>query len=207
MGAGFFITGTDTGVGKTWFTSRVLESVSRTDRSVIGLKPIECGGRDDGRALQAACGINAADLDAINPLHFPEPISPAAVANRTIDLDALVRHVQTVSASYDLTLVEGAGGWLMPLDAHRTMGDLAAQIGYPVILVAANRLGVLNHVLLTLAAIRASECRCAGVFLNESAAPDPTDLSRTSNGETLRKICPELMIGQGDPGRFLEELG
>lgn len=206
MAAEFFITGTDTGVGKTWFTSRVLEGIARSGRSVIGLKPLECGGQDDAMALQKACGEKAAGLEDINCLHYPEPLSPAAVADRTIDLDALVRHVQSVALRYDCTIVEGAGGWFMPLDAHRTMADLAAAIGYPVVIVAANRLGVLNHVLLTVAAIRASGCRCAGIYLNDLEGADPQDLSRISNLETLRRICPDLVIGRGDPGDFLEAL-
>jgi len=206
MGNGFFITGTDTGVGKTWFTSRVLQGIAGTGCSVIGLKPLECGGQDDAKALQKACGSQAAKLEDINHLHFPEPLSPAAVADRTIDLDALVGHVQSIAASYDITLVEGAGGWLMPLDTHRTMADLAAAIGYPVVIVAANRLGVLNHVLLTVAAIRASGCRCAGIYLNDLEVADPQDLSRASNLETLRRICPGLVIGQGDPADFLKAL-
>lgn len=206
MGSGFFITGTDTGVGKTWFTSRVLQGIAGTGRSVIGLKPLECGGQDDAMALQKACGEKAAELEDINCLHYPEALSPAAVADRTIDLEALVRQVQDVAARYDLTLVEGAGGWLMPLDAHRTMADLAARIAYPVVIVAANRLGVLNHVLLTVAAIQAGGCRCAGIYLNDLEEADPSDLSRASNLETLRRLCPDLVIGQGDPAVFVEQL-
>ncbi|MEM9018788.1 MAG: dethiobiotin synthase, partial [Verrucomicrobiota bacterium] len=103
-----------------------------------------------------------------------------------------------------LVLVEGAGGWLVPIDRERTMADLALAIGYPVILVAANRLGVLNHVLLSVEAIEESGLDLAAVFLN--SMPGQSDLASESNARVLRDRFPSLPVIETDPAVLLPRL-
>ncbi len=193
---GLFIAGTDTGVGKTWVTVRLLRHLREGGHGAVGLKPVECGGRGDAAALREACG-GALSLDEVKPVHVEEPLAPAALENPPrIDFDAIRDHCASLAGRHGTVLVEGAGGWLAPLDARRTMADLAAALGLPVLLVAANRLGVLNQVLLTLRAVEATGLACRAVFLNDlDAAPDP---SRASNARVLREIVPGLPVIEGD---------
>lgn len=164
----FFITGTDTNVGKTYVTKLILESLRAEGKFAVGFKPIACGDRDDATILAAASGN--LPLDEVNPLHFPSPVAPhvaALLENKTIDPAQLVASYQTIAQKYDPVIVEGAGGWEVPITENYFVSDLAKDLNLPVILVAANRLGALNHILLTLAAIEAKGLKCAGIILNQ----------------------------------------
>jgi len=164
----FFITGTDTGVGKTHLTRLMVESLRAEGRNAVGFKPVSCGDRDDGRILAEASGN--LPLDEVNPLHFASPVAPyvaALLENKSIDPAALVDSYLKFSEGRDIVLVEGAGGWEVPIRESYFISDLAKDLGLPVILVAANRLGALNHILLTLGAIKAKGLTCAGIILNQ----------------------------------------
>jgi dethiobiotin synthetase len=197
---GFFIAGTDTGVGKTWVTTRWLRSLRESGIDAVGMKPVECGGRDDAIAIQEA-GDGVATLDEINPVSLPEPLAPAAIDGAPrIDFDEILASFDRLSTLYAPVLVEGAGGWLVPLDRERTMADLVAALGLPVVVVAANRLGVLNHTLLTVRAIVAAGLECRAVFLNDlDEAARPGDLSRESNARVLRDLLPGIPVIECDP--------
>jgi dethiobiotin synthetase len=202
---GFFIAGTDTGVGKTWVTTRWLRSLRESGIDAVGMKPVECGGRDDAIAIREA-GDGIATLDEINPLPLPEPLAPAAIDGAPrIDFDKILANFDLLSRLHPPVLVEGAGGWLVPLDRERTMADLAVALGLPVVVVAANRLGVLNHTLLTVRAIVSSGLECRAVFLNDlDEALRPDDLSRESNARVLRDLLPGVSVIERDPGLLMK---
>jgi len=164
----FFITGTDTGVGKTHLTRLMIESLRAEGRDAAGFKPVSCGDRDDGRILAEVSGN--LPLDEVNPLHFASPVAPyvaALLENKSIDPATLVESYRNFSEGRGTVFVEGAGGWEVPITENYLISDLAKDLGLPVILVAANRLGALNHILLTLAAIKAKGLTCAGIILNQ----------------------------------------
>lgn len=202
---GCFIAGTDTGVGKTWVTTRWLRCLRESGIDAVGMKPIECGGREDAIAIREACdGI--ATLDEINPVSLPEPLAPAAIiGSPRIDFYEILASFDLLSMLHFPVLVEGAGGWLVPLDRERTMADLALALRLPVVLVAANRLGVLNHTLLTVRAIADAGLECRAVFLNDlDGAARPDDLSRKSNARVLRDHLPGIVVIERDPVALLK---
>lgn len=163
-----FITGTDTGVGKTRTTRLLIEFLRAAGRDAVGYKPVCAGDRDDAILLAEVSGDEP--LDAINPVHFQSAVAPyvaAMLENTTLDPAVLISAYQALAARHELVLVEGAGGWEVPLAPGYRISDLAADLGLPIILVAANKLGVLNHVLLTVDAIRAKGLTCVGIVLNQ----------------------------------------
>ncbi len=163
----FFITGTDTAVGKTYVTALIVRSLRAEGVDAIGFKPISCGDREDASILATASGLRVED---VNPLHFNAALAPhvaALLESRTIDPAELVSSFEAISGKHQTVLVEGAGGWEVPVTEQYFISDLAKDLGLPVILVAANRLGALNHILLTLAAIRSKGLTCAGIILNQ----------------------------------------
>lgn len=164
----FFITGTDTGVGKTYVTKLLVESLRAEGKYAVGFKPVSCGDRDDAAILAAASGN--LPLDEVNPLHFSSGVAPhvaALLENKTINPAEIIASYQAISEKYDPVIVEGAGGWEVPITQNYFVSDLAKDLNLPVILVAANRLGAINHILLTLAAIEAKGLKCAGIILNQ----------------------------------------
>lgn len=195
IGNGLFITGTDTGVGKTWVTTRLIQKLRATGVDAVGMKPVECGGREDSRAIFEASGGTAAGLtlEMVNPVSLPEPLAPAAAAiPHHIDFGEIRSAYETLANRHEFVFIEGAGGWLVPLDHRRTMADLAAALGLPVLLVAANRLGAINHSLLTVRAIGESDLVCCGLFLNQ--ADQTPDLSSRTNHAILQKMLPEITV-------------
>ena len=183
----FFIAGTDTGVGKTRATAILARAMESAGLAPIALKPVCSGPRDDAEILRAACG-DRLSLDDVNPLWLPEPLAPYVAAKRAgvvPDLAALRDWFARVSAGRDRVLVEGAGGWLVPLAPGLTMADLAGELGLPVLLVAANRRGCVNHILLTLESVRARGLACAGIILNSLSDADE---SSSSNRGTIEEF-------------------
>lgn len=171
-----FVTGTDTGVGKTLVSTALLHALARHHKRVVGMKPVAAGTtllhgseiNDDVLALRAASTLAVpAALD--NPVLLPDAVSPhvaAARVGRSIDMAHIVAcHRQLVQLA-DAVVVEGAGGFRVPLSASETGADLAQALGLPVVLVVGLRLGCMNHALLTLEAIRARGLRLAGWVAN-----------------------------------------
>ena len=155
MNRTFFITGTDTGVGKTVLTALLARRLCQGGASVAALKPICSGGRDDGRVLCAAMA-GALSLDKINPWHFRAPIAPLLAARREhkrVVLADVLAHVRRMQRRFDLVLVEGAGGLLSPLGENFNSRDLIARLHATSVVVCPNRIGVVNAVLLTLEAL------------------------------------------------------
>lgn len=199
----YFITGTDTDAGKTYVTCLLLEALRRAGRDAVGYKPFACGDRLDAHALRQAGG-GALSLDEVNPVHLKVPAAPFAAAlleNRTLDIDAARQGFFHLAARHTHVLVEGAGGWQVPLAPGQTLADFARSLGLPVIVVVNNRLGCLNHALLTVRDIRAQGLTCAGLVLNHTA--DERDLASISNRMVLTQfldvpVLAEVMHGEAE---------
>jgi len=199
-----FITGTDTGVGKTRVAAMLVSALRASGTDAVGFKPICCGGREDAEALAAASG-GAAILDDVNPVWLRPPVAPFAAAmieGRMVDVALVREKFAQLRSTHEAVIVEGAGGWFVPVTRDFSMADLAAEFELPVLVVAANRLGVINHTLLTVAAIRACGLRCAGVILNHVQPPADGDAALVTNegvlGELLRVLPdgPVPLLGE-----------
>lgn len=184
----YFVTGTDTGVGKTLVSAALLHALARYHPRVVGMKPVAAGTvqvdgvdtNEDVLALRAAstCAVPPA-LD--NPVLLPDPVSPhiaAARAGVRIDIAHLVACYHELTKLADAVVVEGAGGFHVPLSDTKTGADLAQALGLPVVLVVGLRLGCLNHALLTAEAIRTRGLTLAGWVANHV---DPTMLAQDDN--------------------------
>lgn len=176
MNRHFFVTGTDTEVGKTLVSSALMHHLRRFHDRVVGMKPVAAGTIDtphgpdneDALALRAAASVQVPrDLD--NPYCLPLPLSPhlaARAAGQRIDVDVLVDRYQRLAALADAVVVEGAGGFFVPLNDTQTGADLAERLALPVVMVVGLRLGCLNHALLTAEAIRHRGLTLAGWVAN-----------------------------------------
>lgn len=172
MARGYFVTGTDTGVGKTTVSCALLRAFAAQGKRVIGMKPVVAGSENgkwpDVEQLIAASNISAA-REYVNPYAFDPPISPHIAAQQAgIEIDlAVIQHAyQTLSNQADIVIVEGAGGFLVPVNQTQNGEDLARALNLPVILVVGMRLGCLNHALLTAQAIRIAGLPLAGWVAN-----------------------------------------
>lgn len=162
---GFFVTGTDTGIGKSWCSAALLAALRRRGHTAFGMKPVASGCaetpdglRSEDALLLLAQGTTPAPPYAlINPYALAAPIAPHLAARRAgveIRLERILAALDELNLRADFTVVEGVGGWRVPLNAHATVADLAGAAGLPVILVVGIRLGCLNHALLSADAIR-----------------------------------------------------
>jgi dethiobiotin synthetase len=183
----FFITGTDTGVGKTVLTALLARHLRERGVNAAALKPICSGGRDDARALRAAMK-GALTPDEINPWHFRAPIAPLPAARRErkqVKLADVLAHVRTMQKRFDVVLVEGAGGLLSPLGRNFDSRDLIAALRATPMAVCPNRLGAVNQVLLTLAALpRSASCRARVVMMS----PSKPDAATNTNAGLLAEF-------------------
>ena len=198
-----FVTGTDTGVGKTRVAVQLLRQGVAAGTRVAAMKPVAAGARqgpdgwrnEDALALAAAANVSL-PYELLNPCCLPLPSSPhlaAAEAGVAIDLAALDSAYRQIAAQADTVVVEGAGGWLVPLGATRTMADLAVALQLPVLLVVGVRLGCLNHALLTAAAIRASGLSLVGWVANRI---EPSFAGDDRYVQALRERLPEPCLGE-----------
>ena len=186
----YFITGTDTGVGKTFFTTLLIRALRRAGLDTVGMKPVCCGDREDAELLRAAAG-NTLDLDEVNPVWFSAPVAPYAAANiekRAVDLAAIRARFTALRNAHRSLLVEGVGGWMVPIAPNYFVSDLAAEFGLPVLVVVRNRLGALNHSLLTIRAVQAAGLNCAGIVLNNADGP-AADTATASNRAMIEELA------------------
>ncbi|MEM7599998.1 MAG: dethiobiotin synthase [Verrucomicrobiota bacterium] len=192
MAKAVFITGTDTDVGKTWVAVRLVTLLRERGINAVGMKPIECGSYDDSKVLHRVSAAAGITLEQVNPVHLDEPVAPAAVSSPVeIRFDELKSAFEAVSDQADFVVIEGAGGWLVPIDGEKTVADLAVSFDLPVAVVAANRLGCLNHTLLTGGAIQSAGLDCLGVFLNLFGEED---LSQQTNADLLSQRLGEVPL-------------
>lgn len=176
MNKGLFITGTDTGVGKTWISAGIMKLLKNQGHSVIGMKPIASGCKltnaglrnEDALILQQQSSVEI-DYEQINPYAFAPAIAPhiaAEQADVTIDIQRITKNYHALSTQADRVIVEGVGGWQVPLSGNNTVADLACALDLPIILVVGMRLGCINHALLTVQSIQQSGLKLAGWIAN-----------------------------------------
>jgi len=181
---GIFITGTDTGVGKTYFTALLTRLLRAQGIPAVAMKPVASGDRSDAMALAEAMG-GAFPIPKINPIHFPTPLAPYAAGmleNRPFPWDQLRSHWRDISGSHPGPfLVEGVGGWRVPMDSTHTVREWARELGLPVLIVCRATLGTLNHSLLTVDSIRQAGLQIPGIIMNFHSAPKD-DATRTNPG-------------------------
>ncbi|MGH8263964.1 MAG: dethiobiotin synthase [Steroidobacteraceae bacterium] len=198
---GFFVTGTDTGVGKTHVSVALMQALARNGARVVGMKPVASGcelqdGRlvnEDALLLWRAGNVDVQYAD-VNPYAFAPAIAPhaaAAAAGVAIDLELLRLRFDALAARADCVVVEGAGGWRVPLGPGFGMADLAARLELPVLLVVGMRLGCLNHALLTVESIATCGLRLAGWIAND---PGPPMEAREASVLALRERLPAPCI-------------
>ena len=195
-GSGLLVTGTDTGIGKTWVSALLVKELRKGGSATVGLKPVSSGSREDAERLWEASG-GALDLDVINPWWFQTPVAPLVakrIEGRELPIESLVEHIHQVRDAHDFTIVEGVGGWEVPIGEGYSFPDYAKALGFPVLVVAANWLGALNHTLLTVKAIQAAGLECVGVILNHLEAE--RDVAATTNRAILEELCPVPVIGE-----------
>ena len=180
---GLFITGTDTGVGKSLVACALLHAYAARGLRVIGMKPVAAGAafvngawvNEDVAQLLAASNVRA-PLEAVNPYCFEQAIAPhiaASINKKTININKFQDSCARLSVLADIVVVEGAGGFCVPLNDHESSADLARALALPVVLVVGMRLGCLNHALLTAEAIRARGLTLTGWVANHIDAAMP----------------------------------
>ena len=210
---GLFITGTDTGVGKTVVACAIAAWCYERGMNVGVMKPVATGGRrvsvhgvrrwvcDD--ALHLARAAHVEDPWAlINPICFREPLAPWVAAQRagtSIRLREAERAYHRLCALHETMVVEGIGGLLVPLTRQQTVADLIKRLDLPVLIVARSQLGTLNHTLLTLRAARAAKLRVLGIILNRAEPPtrDPmAHLAEQTNPQALARLARVPILGR-----------
>jgi dethiobiotin synthetase len=200
----FFVTGTDTGVGKTLATVSLLRAFAAQGKSTLGLKPVAAGCEETGEGLRnedALALMEAASValpyEQVNPVALSAALAPhiaAALENRRVRVTQVVGLLRgaMMQARADITLIEGAGGWRVPLNEQETLADLAREMKAPVILVVGLRLGCINHALLTAEAIRRDGLVLAGWVANTL---DPDMPAREQNIATLASALAAPCLG------------
>ncbi len=199
----YLVTGTDTGVGKTFVTSGLIRFSRSKGINSIGMKPICTGDNNDVRQLLEACGSCEPEY-LINPVWYRTPVAPytaSIIEDRLIDLEAIRGAFEQLTSRYSSVLVEGAGGVAVPILAHYDFRDLARELRLEVIIVAANRLGILNHTRLTLEAVRAAGLKCTLIALN--SVPLESDLSQPTNLSVLEHLVdPPILTIEHNQSEF-----
>ncbi len=194
---GFFVTGTDTGVGKTVVAAGLVAALQNLGHNVGVMKPIATGGvkrRPNLVSPDAEFLAHVADapepLRIINPIILAEPLAPSVAARRAkieIDLDLVRRSFEEIAAAHDLVIVEGIGGLLVPIISRTyRVADLAAEMGLPLIIVVRPDLGTLNHTLLTVEVARSRGLKIAGLVVNNYDA-DTADIAVETNPAELAR--------------------
>jgi len=200
MSQGYFITGTDTDAGKTWATLALMQYFKQQGKTVVGMKPVAAGcGMQDGQLknadalmLQAHSSVDVA-YELVNPYAYELPVSPHIAGSiNPVELDKVLTCYDGLSRQADVILVEGAGGWLAPINQHQDISDLAKALALPVIMVVAIRLGCINHAKLTYQAIQQSGLACAGWIAN---CTDQDMLARDENIQSITAAVGMPLLG------------
>lgn len=202
MTQSYFVIGTDTNVGKTYIASALVQHFVRLGFKTIGMKPVASGCElnqqgelinEDALALINASNVSA-PLDLINPYRFAPAIAPhiaASQAGLVIDFDAITQAYTQLKRLSEVVIVEGAGGFFVPLNATQTLADLAVQLNIPIILVVGMRLGCINHALLTVEALQARGLTLAGWVANQM---DPHfEMFEENLGSLKMRIIPPCL--------------
>ena len=201
-GKGLFICGTDTGVGKTYVSTLLISELCKAGLRVAAMKPVASGARiihgelvnDDALQLMQATNVSCA-YETVNPYCFAPAVAPHLAAQEigtVIDIGIIEQNYRKLAVQADVVIVEGVGGWSVPINDTQTMAHVAATLQLPVLMVVGMRLGCLNHALLTAQAIRQSGSQLAGWFAN-ILEPDMTMLE--GNISSLKERLDALCIG------------
>ena len=198
MNRHLFITGTDTGVGKTHVTALILSELRRRGVRVAAFKPIACGagGRHDAE-IYAALMNHEQSLDVINPVYLRDPLAPSVAAKREckqIDVRRIRAAYRSLAADYSIVLVEGAGGLLVPIRKNYFVADLAKSLKLPLVVVARLGLGTINHSLLTVRMAQTMGLEVRGIVLND-AVGGKRGLAANTNIETVPELCRIPLLG------------
>jgi dethiobiotin synthetase len=198
MTAGLFITGTDTGVGKTYVTAALLAELRRRGVRAAAFKPISCGvgGRHDAEIYAALMNYEQ-PLNVINPVYLRHPLAPSVAAGlerKRIDLRRIRRIYQQLADEYTIVLIEGAGGLMVPIRKNYFVADLAKALKLPLLVVARLGLGTINHNLLTVRAARAMGLKVNGIVLNDLVG-QKRGLAETTNIKTVPELCRVPLLG------------
>jgi len=200
----YFVIGTDTNVGKTFVTSRIITHFVQQGFKTIGMKPVASGCElaangllmnEDVLALSLASNIKAV-LDDVNPYRFQPAIAPhiaAAQMGVSVNIDVILQAYKRLSQLSDIVMIEGAGGFLVPLNDKQSLADLAVKVKLPMILVVGMRLGCINHALLTVESIQAKGLTLAGWVANEI---DPHMDCYGENLQTLKRLIEAPLLMQ-----------
>lgn len=205
-----FITGTDTDSGKTYVTCLLLDYLKQKGKIAVGYKPFCSGGREDVVALkQYSSGEYT--LEELNPIWLKTPASPYAAAlieNVKLDFAKIDQQLQKLSEQNDLVLIEGAGGWEVPLTADQTLADYVTEKQWPVVLVVNNRLGALNQAILNVKNIQSRGLNLLGLVLNYVG--EARDAASISNRMILENmgftVLGEIMHGEIDAWEVGDQL-
>lgn len=210
---GLFITGTDTGVGKTLVAGAIADWFRRRNQRVGVLKPIAtgCAHRREGLVSEDAeflahCADARFPLDVICPQRYAEPLAPAVAAERAgtaVDWDAVTRSLRMIQSASDVMIIEGVGGVMVPLDAKHTVLDFAQWVKLPAVVVARPNLGTINHTLLTVNTLRAAGVTVAGVVINRYPA-ESASVAEETNPRAIERwgkvpvlcVVPEEPVGE-----------
>jgi dethiobiotin synthetase len=201
MSQGFFITGTDTGIGKTTASLALMPALQHHGLRVAAMKPVAAGcehtpqglRNDDALQLMQQSSVQL-PYELVNPYTYEPAIAPhiaAQQADRPINIPHIVDCYQQIASQADVVIVEGAGGWLVPLNDNETLADLACALQLPVINIVGIRLGCLNHALLTTQSIAASNLALAGWIANH--VEPHTDVAAENIQTLVRRIDAKLL--------------
>ncbi len=201
---GFFVTGTDTGVGKTFVAAGIIRAIKAKGISVCPMKPVESGccmkkGElfpPDAIALLKASGVDET-IDVVNPYRFRNPVAPAAASeleNVKIEKKKIIAGFKRLSKKYDLMIVEGAGGIMVPVYKRYLFLDLAVDMDLPLLIVSRPGLGTINHTLLTIEAARNRGLNIAGVVINYSKKQGK-DMSEKTNPDMIKRLGKVPLLG------------
>ncbi len=225
MRRGFFITGTDTGVGKTVIAGALLLIIRSLGISVCGMKPIETGCMKSENVVQKAESrvkdtlLIPADgmflkeiadmddsIDIITPIRFENPLAPfpaSEIEGTPVNIEKIKKAFEDLLRKYDMAVIEGIGGLLVPLNRNYFVLDLIKQFGLPVVIVSRPGLGTINHTLLTVNYAIKEGLNVAGIIMNYSQPPENT-LAEKTNSRVLQQISPVPLLGIFP---YLEDLG
>lgn len=203
MTRGIFITGTDTGVGKTYVACGIAAALRKSGIDVGVMKPAETGCRtrngvlvpQDAVALARAAKVND-PLELINPYRYCNPVAPAVAAqleNKRIETNKIMRAFRSLAMRHEFMIVEGAGGIMVPLNQKSSYLDLAEMISLPVIIIARPSLGTINHTMLTVMAVRQRGLKIAGIVINDAKGGKRGIAERTNPG-VIRKMTGITLV-------------
>ena len=201
---GFFVTGTDTGVGKTVITVALIKAICRLGFTAGGMKPIESGCLQQGDVLVPSDGMfiktiahMEENIGQITPCRFKSPLAPlpaSEIEGISVDFEKLNKAFADISGNYDVVIVEGIGGLLVPITRNYFVIDMAKDFNLPLIVVSRPSLGTINHTMLTVNYALKEGLRVAGIIINYNQPPENT-LAEATNPEIIKRISPVPVIG------------